>query len=151
MIKLNVIAMFNFYMPTRIVFGNGRFNETGSLVKELGNKALIVTGRSAMRRLGYTDRLVSMLQESDIQSIVFDKITPNPLVPQIDEGAKIARENNVDFTIGLGGGSAIDAAKSIAAVAAENHKTIQYLRGEVQPSEKTLPIVAIPTTAGTGS
>ena len=141
---------FNYYMPVKIFFGEGRLEELGTLTKGLGEKALLVTGRKSMRKLGITDKVMKLLQESFVKVVLYDEVTPNPTVEVVNEGAKIAVKEGCDVIIGLGGGSALDSAKGIAVVASHGGSAWDYI-GEGKVTEKTLPIVAIPTTAGTGS
>lgn len=146
---------FDYYMPTEIIFGPGRLKELARL--ELpGKKALIVIGSGgSMKRHGYLDRVIEYLKDNDVESVVYDKILPNPINEHVMEGAKVARENNCDFVVGLGGGSSIDSAKSIAIMAKNSGDYWDYVvggSGKGKPLEKgALPIVAITTTAGTGT
>lgn len=141
---------FNYYMPVKIFFGEGRLKELGSLTKDLGKKALLVTGRKSMRKLGIVDKVIKLLQDSSVEVMLYDKVLPNPTVEVVDEGAKVVIKEDCDVIIGLGGGSALDSAKGIAVVASHGGSLWSYI-GEGKVTEKTLPIVAIPTTAGTGS
>jgi len=108
-----------------------------------------------MREYGYLDRLIDLLNKQDVGSVVYDKILPNPIKEHVMEGAAIAKENGCDFIVGLGGGSSIDAAKSIAVMAVNPGDYWDYIgsgsgKGESVPNG-ALPIVAITTTAGTGT
>lgn len=136
-------------MPTHIVFGSGKVKEVGSYVKTLGKIALVVTGKTSAKKMGYTDMVIDSLKKFGVESIVFNEVEQDPSTITIDRGAEIARENNVDVVIGLGGGSAMDAAKGIA-FGAENEGSItDYMEGK--KGIEALPIVLITTTAGTGS
>ncbi|MEN6428112.1 MAG: iron-containing alcohol dehydrogenase [Phycisphaerales bacterium] len=147
---------FSLYMPTRILFGCGKLQELGTTPFLPGKKALIVIGVSgAMRKQGHLKRVTQLLKANGASSVVFDKIQPNPLVEHVEEGAKVAKANQCDFVLGLGGGSTIDSAKSIAVMAKNPGKYWDYLwggsgKGKI-PAKGALPIVAIPTTAGTGT
>ena len=104
---------FTYHIPTRVLFGPGMLNR---LAKEKlpGNKALIVISAGpAMKKHGYLDRVISLLKEGGAESVVFDKILPNPIRKHIGDGAALARSEQCDFIVGLGGGSSIDSAKSI--------------------------------------
>jgi alcohol dehydrogenase len=146
---------FNYYIPTKILFGPGKLNE---LSKETfpGKKALIVisSGKS-VKANGYLDRLINILHIKEVNYVLFDKILPNPIKSHVMEGAKLAREEGCDFVIGLGGGSSIDSAKSIAVMAANPGDYWDYVSGGTgkgMPLHAShLPIVAITTTAGTGT
>ncbi len=147
---------FSYYMPTRIIFGCGTLKQIGTLPYLPGKRALVVIGASgAMRKQGYLDRLSDYLKENGVESVVYDKILPNPVAEHVEEGAAVAGENKCDFVLGLGGGSTIDSAKSIAVMAVNPGTYWDYVwggsgRGKT-PLYGALPIVAIPTTAGTGT
>jgi len=146
---------FNYYIPTRILFGPGKLEE---LSKENlpGKEALIViTSGKSMKENGYLDRLIKILQSKQIEYALFDKILPNPIKTHVMEGAQLARKEGCDFVIGLGGGSSIDSAKSIAVMATNPGDYWDYVSGGTgkgMPLQNPpLPIVAITTTAGTGT
>jgi alcohol dehydrogenase len=147
---------FNYYMPTRILFGCGKLKELATTPFLPGKKALVVIGASgAMREQGYLDKVIGHLQENGAEAVVYDQIQPNPLVAHVEEGAQVARQNECDFVLGLGGGSTIDSAKSIAVMTINPGHYWDYLAGGSgggkTPGRGALPIVAIPTTAGTGT
>jgi len=147
---------FNYYMPTRILFGCGKLQELGTTPFLPGKKALVVIGASgAMRQHGYLDKVIGYLKTNGAEAVVYDKIQANPLVEHVEEGAQLAKKNQCDFVIGLGGGSTIDSAKSIAVMAVNPGKYWDYINGGSgggkTPAKGALPIVAIPTTAGTGT
>lgn len=148
---------FQYFMPTRIIFGPEtieQIGETSHLPK--GKKAMIVIGESGvMVKLGYLSKVQNQLAKQDVQSIVYDKVMPNPESDQVDEAAAICREKEIDFIVGLGGGSTIDSAKAIALMANNSGNYWDYMQsgtgGGVNPEKDALPVVAIPTTAGTGT
>ena len=145
------LTPFRRLVPTQLHFGDGGFDRTPSLIGGLGARALLVTGLSAMRRLGRTQQLTAGLAGEGIGVTQFAGVPVSPATDDVDRGAEEARRARVDFVIGLGGGSVIDCAKAIAAVTPNHRLTIDYLRGKASVGPDTLPIVAIPTTAGTGS
>ena len=107
-----------------------------------------------MRRQGYRATLEEQLDKLGITHAVFDRTEPNPTRRQVHEGADMCREQNCDFVIGLGGGSSIDTAKAIALTVGMGGDLWDYVAGgsgKGQPISRALPIVALPTTAGTGS
>lgn len=140
---------FSFFMPAQLIFGRGKAKETGTYVKSLGNKALIVTGKSSAKRAGYLDLVTKSLEKEGIDWVLFDEIEPNPLTTTIDRGISFARQNKVDVVVGLGGGSAMDSAKCIAFGVKREGSIANYFGP--QPASEALPIVLITTTAGTGS
>ena len=146
---------FNYYIPTKILFGKGKLNELGK-IKLPGKKALIVTTNgNSMKKYGYLDRVEKLLESNNTEYVVFDEILPNPIKSHVMKGANIAKENNCDFIIGLGGGSSIDSSKSIAIMATNPGDYWDYLFSGSGKGKsivnKPLPIVAIATTAGTGT
>ena len=146
---------FSFHVPTNLVFGQGAIQK---LHKQRlpGKKALIVisSGKST-RANGYLDIVQDQLTQAGVAYAVFDKILANPVLDNVMDGAACARENGCDFVLGLGGGSSIDAAKAIAMMAPNEGNYWDYIYGGTgggqKMKNKPLPIVAIPTTAGTGS
>jgi alcohol dehydrogenase class IV len=140
---------FEFSTATRIHFGAGVLGEAGSLARAYGTRALVVTGRSAQR----VEPLCRILREHGVTGVVF-AVDGEPEIATIDRGVALARTEGCQMTIGFGGGSALDAAKAVAAMLANGGEVLDYVeiigRGRVltQPS---VPFIAIPTTAGTGS
>jgi alcohol dehydrogenase len=146
---------FSYYIPTRILFGRG---ELGNLHKQAlpGKKALVVTtAGTSVKKYGYLARLLEQLEKADVEYVVFDKILPNPIKEHVMEGAALARSAGCDFVIGLGGGSSIDSSKSIAVMAANEGDYWDYISGGsgkgLPVKNDPLPVVAITTTAGTGT
>ena len=146
---------FNHFIPTKVLFGPGKLDSLAT-EKLPGRKALIVvSGGTSMKKYGYLERVQKLLEQQNVGSVVFDKILPNPILEHVTEGAGIAKAEGCDFVIGLGGGSSIDSAKSIAIMAKNPGSYWDYINGgsgKGLPVEGgVLPIVAITTTAGTGT
>ena len=141
---------FSYYLPVNIIFGCGKADTAGKLARPYGEKALIVTGRSSAKKSGLYDRIASSLEQSGMSHLLFDKVTQNPLTTTAEEGASLARENNCDVIIGIGGGSIMDCAKAIAFLAVNTGDINDYIYNR-QKSENALPLILIPTTCGTGS
>ncbi|HDD34000.1 MAG TPA: iron-containing alcohol dehydrogenase [Thermofilaceae archaeon] len=144
------VISFNFVQPGRVVFHRGCVAELGREASKLGSKALLVTGTRFARRSGYLDKLKSSLEECGLSVVVFDRVEPNPSLETVDRGARLAIESRVDLVVGFGGGSPMDAAKGIAVVAKLGGSAADYIYPRII-EEEVLPIVAIPTTTGTGS
>lgn len=146
---------FDMIFTRRVIFGRGAVGKIGEAVAEIGLKgrALLVTGRRFARTSGYLDKIRESLESSGFSVKVFEGVEPNPSVETVDRGARIAREANVDFVVGFGGGSAMDAAKAISVVASHGGKAEDYFFDFAHEPVKppVLPVVAIPTTCGTGS
>ena len=139
----------SFYMPTNIYSGENCVLKNASLFKRFGKKALIVTGKTSAKFSGALDDVIYALKENNISYNIFDKVLNNPTVENCYEGGKFAKETNADFIVAIGGGSPLDAAKAISMYATNDLSPMQIFDGEQK--NKPLPIIAIPTTAGTGS
>ncbi len=139
--------------PRKIVFGKGMIEKIPEILSEVGlsGKPMLVTGKRFARSSGYLDKLQSLLESAGTREIlIFDKVEPNPSAETVNKGGRIARNSGVSFIIGFGGGSAMDAAKGIAIIAAQGGNIRDYYYpADIAPP--VLPIVAIPTTCGTGS
>lgn len=146
---------FDYQVPTRTVFGAGSLNR---LHKEAlpGRKALVVISNGKSTRAnGYLDRTLEQLCLAGVEAVIFDKVQANPLKDTVMEGADAARTHACDFILALGGGSCMDAAKAMAIMATNPGDLWDYVlfgTGKRMPVEvPPLPLVAITTTAGTGS
>lgn len=140
---------FEFATATRIVFGPEALSELGGIAKGFGRRALVVTGRNPER----AKRAIALLAESGVSSATFP-VPGEPEVQTIVTGTKLAREAQCDLVVSFGGGSALDAGKAIAAMLANQGELLDYLevigRGQSLKTQ-SVPFIAIPTTAGTGS
>jgi alcohol dehydrogenase class IV len=143
---------FNYFQPTEIIFGTGRIKEVGQYASKYGNNVLLVTTPPIPGLTETYTRVQNILADSNLNVKQFDQVQPNPTTENISAGAKMARQHNADVIIGLGGGSSMDTAKAIAVEATHEGSCWDYLFfREIQPTEKTLPVIAISTTSGTGS
>jgi alcohol dehydrogenase class IV len=140
---------FDFATATQIIFGRGTVRDIGSIAKNMGQKALVVTGG----RNGGLESLFSSLLENGISWETF-QVAEEPTVDTVREGVQKAQESSSDFIIAAGGGSAIDTGKAVAALLTNSGDVTQYLEvvGENRPlTKRAAPMIAVPTTAGTGS
>ena len=140
----------SFYMPTRVIAGRGAIAKNTAALA-LGKSALIVTGKSSAKLCGALDDVTTALEACGIAYTIFDQVRENPALLTCFEGGRIAVAANADFVIGIGGGSPMDAAKAIAAFAANPLLSPDELYDADKRANASLPIVAIPTTSGTGS
>lgn len=150
---------FSFYSPVNLQFGRGVRKEVGRFAKGIGNKCLIV--RSPIKdkfREKYFMEMTDSLTENGIEYAVFDQVTPNPTINLVEKGSKLAIERDVDFVLGFGGGSSLDAAKAISFKSCNQDLSWEYCFDELSnpfsDSDNTvnvLPIIAVTTTSGTGS
>lgn len=142
---------FEFATATRIIFGAGTLCEVGPLAKAFGRHALVVTSRDAHR----ADPLMDLLNKTEnVLSATICRVPDEPTLHQVENDVRVAKAAGCDFVIAFGGGSAIDAGKAVAAMLANDGELLDYMevigrgRSLEQPS---VPFIAIPTTAGTGS
>jgi len=141
---------FKFYMPTRIRFGWGSFQEIRQIVDELkGKRIFLVTGRNFAKKYSLLDKLSNYLK--GLTLVVFAEIEENPSIETVDRGAEQCRKSQCDLIISLGGGSGLDAGKAIAMLQRNPGSIREYLDQERACQTKGLPIITIPTTSGTGS
>lgn len=147
--------MYDMYVPTRVMFGVGMLNRLSEQPLP-GKRALIVISNGKSTRAnGYLARTEEQLHKAGVETVVFAGATPNPTVSDVNAGAKAARENGCDFLVALGGGSVMDCSKGIAVMATNEGELWDYVTigsGKGHPiAVRPLPIVAVTTTAGTGS
>ena len=146
---------FNFYNPTRIVFGSGKLNTLSEQALPGKKAMLLISNGKSTKVNGSLDKVKQQLAKADVAYAVFDKIMENPVKEVIMEGAAFARENGCDFILALGGGAVLDSSKAIAAMATNDGDLWDYVNGGTGKGKplanKGLPIVTIPTSSGTGS
>ena len=156
---------YNFFAPTRVLFGPGKLSELGDQ-KLPGSKALLVTtGGKSVKANGYLARVEAELDRAGVAHVLFDRIEPNPLRCTVNDGGWMARQEGCDFVLALGGGSVMDGSKGICVVASNPHHDAD---GNEEPGDiwdyvmggsakglpipnDPLPLVCVTTTAGTGS
>jgi alcohol dehydrogenase class IV len=141
---------FQYYLPVNLVFGRGKADVIGERAATLGTRALIVTGGSSTRKSGLLDRAIKQLENHGVSYVLFDKAEPNPLTTTVWKGAETARREGCDFILSIGGGSSLDTGKGIAFLAVNEGDISDYIYGK-KKSDKALPVLAVPTTCGTGS
>lgn len=143
---------FNYYQPTDIRFGSGRINEVGEVVATYGKRCLLVTVPTIPAFESVFARVKDSLKAAGVEVAHFEGVIPNPTTESITAGAEAAKAHNADVVLGVGGGSSMDSAKAIAVEATHEGTCWDYLfYRDTQPTEKTLPIIAVSTTSGTGS
>ena len=140
---------FEFATATRIIFGPGTLPQAGPIAKDFGSRALVVTGRNPDR----AERLLSELRVRGVTPITFS-VSGEPELTTITDGVALAKKEKCDLVISIGGGSVLDAGKAIAAMLTNDADLLEYLEviGAGKPLTRSpAPLIAIPTTAGTGS
>ena len=140
---------YNFYMPVRVVSGKGAMFQCAGQLRSLGKRCLVVCSGHAARQSGALGDLETVCREQGIEYRVYDGIRENPLAVSCIEAGKLAYEWGAEFVVGIGGGSPLDAAKAVAAVAANPGLTEEELKNR-RWINRPLTLVLVGTTAGTG-
>jgi alcohol dehydrogenase len=138
-----------FRSAKKIIYGEDTVLLVGKEAKRFGKVAMIVTGKGSSKKTGSLDKVLNSLKDNSIETIVFDSVEPDPSVKIIRCGVETAKAKDIDFIIALGGGSSLDAAKAINMMITNKGDIIDYEKNG--PALAGLPLIAIPTTAGTGS
>jgi alcohol dehydrogenase class IV len=143
-------VIIDLHNPTVVVFGRGRLAELGRYTRAYGGKALLVCGRTAMRAHGVLAAAVSACESAGVRVTVFDDVSADPLAAEVDAAVELARASGCEVVIGLGGGSAIDAAKATA-VGLRLGPVGPLVGTTVDSRGDAVPVVAVPTTGGSGA
>ena len=141
---------FSYFLPVNIQFGWNKVDNVAEFAAPYGKKALIVTGRTSAKKSGLYDRVVAKLDAAHIEHVLFDQVDANPLTTTALDGAVLAKSENCDMVIAIGGGSIMDCAKGIAFMAVNDGDINDYIFNR-KSSDNALPLIVIPTTCGTGS
>jgi alcohol dehydrogenase class IV len=137
-----------FLAPTKLIFGEGEINHISKHLT-FAEKILLITDKQAAEKSGALGKIKTALSHLDL--ILYSNITSNPKSDEINEAVILGREKKIEAVVGIGGGSVMDAAKAIAACIPGGEKVEYFLRNKISAPASTLPIIAVPTTAGTGS
>ncbi len=144
------VPSFDFHPRTRVVFGCGTFGELGRLAKELSDRRVLVVTDAGLRKTGYTAKAEMILRDAGLEVAVFDEVQENPSSSDVERCVAFARPHDIGLIVGLGGGSSIDCAKG-ANFVLTNGGTIHDYKGVGKAKLAMLPMIAVPTTSGTGS
>jgi alcohol dehydrogenase class IV len=156
---VNWLSDFQFGPMARVVFGQGRAREAGSIVRELEGTAALVMTDPVLHRLGLTETIETSLAEAGVRAEVFNAVATEPTLASVEAAVDMFRERSCDVIVGVGGGSTMDSAKAVSLLIGNGGKFHEYTQRRVgtewapgRPvSKKGPPIVTVPTTAGTGS
>jgi alcohol dehydrogenase len=147
-------STFTVQWPGKLVFGSGRLAMLGDEAKSLGRRAFVATTRD-LSALGLPERVRALLETTGLAVTLYEDVQPDPTSVAVDDAAALARGSGCDVVVGLGGGSAIDLAKGVAVAATHPGPIwdyVTYTGADAKPvTAAVLPVIAIPTTAGTGS
>ena len=149
-----VLYVAEYFLPWRVpeqISGEGSLAKLPAFAKEKGFKSALLVTDSGLMSLGMAQPIIDGFNAEGLKITVYDKVVPNPTIGNIEDGVKLYKDNNCDVIIALGGGSPMDCAKGIGARIARPGKTIAKMKGVLRVLRKLPPLVAIPTTSGTGS
>jgi alcohol dehydrogenase class IV len=148
---MSVDISFSFATTSHIIFGTGTVDSLGRETAALGGKhVLLVTGMRALRHSGQLSRVESNLQEAGMSVTTFSEVPPEPNLATVEKGISLLHAKQCDVVVAVGGGSALDVGKAIAALAKAPGTVQEYFAGR-ELEKKGYPFVAVPTTAGTGA
>ncbi len=142
---------FEFYNPTRIIFGKGKIRKAGPETIKLARKVLLVTGMGSVKRAGIFQQVADSLDKAGLEFIELEGVKPNPNVAKVREGIHLVREHNLEAVVALGGGSVMDTGKAVAAGACLDDGDVWDLFTGKKEIQKALPVITIPTLAASGS
>ncbi len=144
------LSSFDYQPRTRLVFGRGTFLNLGQIAKELGGTRVLLVTDPGLRSAGHSDTAIRVLRNAGLHVSVFDNVSPNPTTDDVDRCVAFAVPEKVDLLIGLGGGSSMDCCKGANFLLSNGGRMSDY-RGVGRASKPMLPMIAVPTTSGTGS
>lgn len=139
-----------FRMPKSVLYGRNSLEKLGEQSKKLGKRAFIVTD-TIMEKLGYVEKCMQQLNKKGIIVSTYNKVDAEPTNIHVLEALSLSKEEKCDFIIGIGGGSCIDAAKAVAVLYTNGGEVEDYVQKDIEIENNPLPLIAIPTTSGTGS
>ena len=148
-IPATMLSDFDYDPRTRVIFGGGVLERIGELTRELGSRVLLVTDKG-LKDAGHEDRTIGYLESAGVAVTIFDDVHPNPTTDDVDRCLQVAKAAEVNVIIGLGGGSSMDCAKGCNFLLTNGGRIEDYW-GIGKASKPMLPMIAVPTTAGTGS
>lgn len=149
-ILTGLLAPFDYLPQTRVVFGTGMVARLGELAAEIGGRRIFLVTDRGLRDAGHEKRGLESLKAAGLHVTVFDETTPNPTTDDVDRALAVAKRDNVDLIVGLGGGSSMDCAKGVNFLLTNGGRMEDYW-GVGKATKPMLPMIAVPTTAGTGS
>lgn len=144
------VPAFDYDPRTRVVFGAGSLKKLGDFARKLGGSRVLLVSDAGLKQAGHEQRAVELLKTAGMEVLIWDDVPPNPTADDIERGVEFARGLGIDLLVGLGGGSSMDCAKGINFVLT-NGGRIQDYWGIGKAARPMLPLICVPTTAGTGS
>ncbi len=144
-------AQYKFFTPSQLLFGEGCAADVGKWVKELGGTTVLLVSDGGLGKAGLIDRVKNYISAEGFEVFVYDKVQENPTEANVNEGRDLIKRENIDIVVALGGGSPMDAAKAMAILSVHDGSIVEYELGLKPFIRQGPPVIAIPTTAGTGS
>ncbi len=144
-------AQYKFFTPSQLLFGEGCAADVGKWVKELGGTTVLLVSDGGLGKTGLIDRVKNHISTEGFEVFVYDKVRENPTEANVNEGRDLIKRENIDIVVALGGGSPMDAAKAMAILSVHEGSIVEYELGLKPFIRQGPPVIAIPTTAGTGS
>ncbi len=141
---------FAFQTTKKIIFGTGCLKDIGKEAALLGNHAFLIVGRSFLRKTGWLNKIVGLLEESKVKVSTFEQVPPEPTIGDTQLALNTFQQSTCDIVIGIGGGSVLDVAKTVAVIGRASGMVKEYFYGR-EIKQKGAPFIAVPTTAGSGS
>jgi alcohol dehydrogenase len=148
--RLDLLQPFEYDARTRVIFGRGAVHRLGELTQEIGGRRILLVTDRGLTQAGHAQPAIRSLEAAGLAVAVFDEVTPNPTTDDVDRALEVARREQIDFLVGLGGGSSLDCAKGVNFLFTNGGRMEDY-RGVGRAKLPFLPMIAVPTTAGTGS
>ncbi len=141
---------FDYFLKTRLIFAKGALGQLGQWVKDYGGKRVLLVSDPGIAAAGYVARAAEIMRVASLEVFVYDRVGENPTTLHVEEATAAAREHGIDFFVGLGGGSSMDCAKGANFILTNGGEMKDYW-GVNKATKPMLPLIAVPTTAGTGS
>jgi alcohol dehydrogenase class IV len=141
---------FQINIPPILIIGAGAINQAGEQARWLGMKRVLIVTDPHIKKVGYADQVRKSLFDAEVDSVIYDAVTPDPTVTNVEQALYDLRKGRCEGLVAIGGGSSIDIAKAVAVMATNDGWIGDYM-GYHKVPKPGLPLIAIPTTAGTGS
>jgi alcohol dehydrogenase len=148
--RFDLLQPFDYDSRTRVIFGQGTVGRLGELAREIGGRRVLLVTDKGLTQAGHAKPAINSLLAADLAVAVFDDVTPNPTTDDVDRALEVARSEKIDLLVGLGGGSSLDCAKGVNFLFTNGGRMEDY-KGVGRAKLPLLPMIAVPTTAGTGS
>jgi len=144
-------AQYKFFTPTKLLFGEGCSNDIGKWLKDFGSSKILLVTDGGLKNIGLAGQIENRIRNEDLTVVTYSEVKENPTVTNVHEGRDLIKKGNIDAIVALGGGSSMDAAKAMGILSAHDGSIVEYELGLKPFIKSGPPLIAIPTTSGTGS